>query len=430
VATNPLSRVFYGWWIVAAGGAIVLIANGTLWYGFSVLFDPIMQEFGWTTMATAAAFSLRSEVSAFGAPITGWLADRVGARRTMLLGVYITIWGFIAFSQMDSLLTFYLAFTLIAIASTATGNQVSMVAVSWWFVRKRSRALSFLTVGAGLSGFTVPLFAMLVTGSGWRTALLVWALIITITCIPLCLIVRNKPEDYGLLPDGDAPPPAAALRGAGGAVKLKVHREPSLTVGQALRNRTFWYLAVAMVMHGIGSSPAVALLVPALLKSGIDVSSATLAVSAIPLISLPGRVAIGWLGDTHDKRKLLAGCLLLEGLGILLIAATTTPWMLVPALLLFAPPFGGLIPIRPAVQAEVFGVESIGTIQGLTNTVATFGGFVGPLLVGWLVDVTGSYQIGFAIVGICVLLGMPFAMLIPKRVQPVSAVRVTGTPGD
>ena len=427
--TSRLRGVFYGWWIVAAGGAIVLLANGTLWYGFSVLFDPIMHEFGWTTMATAAAFSLRSEVSAFGAPVTGWLADRFGARRTMLLGVYVTVWGFIAFSQMDSLLTFYLAFTIIAMASTATGNQVSMVAVSWWFIRKRSRALSFLTVGAGLSGFTVPLFAMLVNGAGWRPALLVWSLVIVITCIPLCLVIRDKPEDYGLLPDGDPAPTNAGALGADGRPRVKVARAPSMTVGQALHTRTFWYLAGAMLMHGIGSSPAVALLVPALTKSGIDVGIATLAVSAVPLISLPGRVAIGWLGDTHDKRKLLAGCLFLEGLGILLLAATTTPWMLIPALLLFAPPFGGLIPIRPAVQAEVFGVESIGTIQGLTNTVATFGGFIGPLLVGWLVDVTGSYQLGFAIVGVCVLAGTPFALAIPRRVTPAAAP-LAATPVD
>jgi MFS family permease len=422
MAPALFSRVFYGWWIVAAGGLIVLVANGTLWYGFSLLFDPIVNEFGWSTMATAAAFSLRSEVSAFGAPITGWLADRMGARRTMMLGVYVTVWGFVAFSQVNSLLTFYLSFALIAVAATATGNQVAMVAVSWWFIRKRSRALAGLTVGAGLSGITVPLFAMLVNGAGWRTALLLWALIITVVCIPVCLIIRDKPEHYGLLPDGDRPAPVAVSAAAtGGRPRVVVHRAPSLTVRQALHSRTFWYLGAAMLLQGLGSNPAVALLVPALSKVGIEPAHSALAIAAVPIISLPGRVAAGWLGDTHDKRVLMAGCLALQGAGVLMLAATTTPWMLVLAIALFAPPFGGLIPLRPALQAEAFGVQSIGTIQGLMNTVATFGGFVGPLLVGALVDLTDSYQLGFAIVGVATLAGIPFALAIPRGSAPVAA---------
>ncbi len=412
-------RVFYGWWIVAASGGVVLVANGTLWYGFSVLFDPIIHEFGWSTVATAAAFSLRSEVAAFGAPLTGWLADRFGSRRVMVGGVLVTAVGFIMFSQVDSLLTFYLAFSIIAIAATATGNQVGMVAVSWWFVRKRSRALAGLTVGAGLSGLTVPLFAHLVTTQGWRVALLEWSMVIVLVCVPLCLVVRDKPELYGQLPDGDRAP-AATLRPAAGAARpaVTVQREASITARQALKNRTFWFLALGMLMHALGSNPAVALLVPALSLAGVNPAVAALALAAVPIASLPGRVAAGWLGDVHDKRLLLCGCLVLEGLGILLLAFTNDPVMLAPFLILFAPAFGGVIPLRPALQVQYFGLHSMGAIQGLMNTIVTIGGFIGPLLVGVLVDITGSYTIGFVAVGVCTLLGAPFFLGIPRHSPP------------
>ena len=412
---GPLAGVFYGWWIVAACGGVVLVANGTLWYGFSVLFDPIVKEFGWSTMATAAAFSLRSEVSAFGAPITGWLADRVGSRITMILGVLVTAVGFYWFAHVDSLLSFYGAFSVIAIAATATGNQVATVAISWWFTKKRSRALAFLTVGAGFSGLTVPFFAMQVDQLGWRQSLLIWAVVIVVVCVPLCMVVRDKPEKYGLLPDGAKPDEASRIDGVGANPALNIQREPSITVKQALKNRTFWLLAIGMLLHALGSGPAVALLVPGLIKVDIDPSTAALALAAIPIVSLPGRIAAGWLGDTVDKRKLMAVCLFVEGAGILVLAATTTPLVLAAAVLLFSPAFGGTIPLRPALQAEHFGLQSIGTIQGLMNTVTTFGGFVGPILVGALVDLTGTYQVGFAIVGLATLAGTPLVLMIPRQ---------------
>ena len=138
----------------------------------------------------------------------------------------------------------------------------------------RSRALAFLTVGAGFSGLTVPFFAMQVDQLGWRQSLLIWAVVIVVVCVPLCMVVRDKPEKYGLLPDGVKPDEASRIDGVGANPALNIQREPSITVKQALKNRTFWLLAIGMLLHALGSGPAVALLVPGLIKVDIEIGRA------------------------------------------------------------------------------------------------------------------------------------------------------------
>ncbi len=419
----PREGLFYGWWVVFACAGIVLFAGGTFFYGFGILFDPIREEFGWSALMTTIAFSLRSEVGAIAAPLSGVLVDRLGPRKVIQLGLLIVCAGFVALSQVHSLLTFYAAFAFIAIGNSAAGGHVGIVAVSWWFVRKRSRALSLMTFGAGLSGITVPILAWLVGHYGWRDSLIVLAAAIFLACLPLTFLIRERPEKYGLLPDGvrldNEPNAIATKQGVETALQAQVQSEAlrgrSISVREALKNRSFWHLAVAMSLTNMASTPVVILLIPALTNTGIDASTAALASAAIPLFSLPARVMFGWWGDYADKRKLLASCFALQTVGMLILSGISTPLLLAPFVIIFSPGFGGPIPLRPALQADYFGLESMGTIQGLLQFIATIGGVLGPIFVGAMVDLTGTYRTAFFALALVGALAIPLVLHMPKN---------------
>lgn len=159
--------MFYGWWIVFACAAIIVLAGGPFFYGFSVFVDPLVQDFGWSTLATAAAFSLRSEVSAIAAPVAGVLVDRFGSRRVIIGGVLGVFAGFLCLSQIDGLWAFYASFCLVSAGINFCGTQSATTVASHWFRRRRSSALTLVTIGGALSGLTVPVLAwMVATAAG------------------------------------------------------------------------------------------------------------------------------------------------------------------------------------------------------------------------------------------------------------------------
>ena len=157
IGTIVASRTgfFYGWWVVFASATIVFLTGGTFFYGFGALFNPIVNEFGWSRASISLAFSLRTEVGGIAAPIVGFAVDRVGARRLMVFGVLFVALGFVLLSRVQDLPAFYGAVVVIAMGMSATAGPVGMVAIAHWFSSRRGRALAFMTIGAGTSGVMV-----------------------------------------------------------------------------------------------------------------------------------------------------------------------------------------------------------------------------------------------------------------------------------
>jgi sugar phosphate permease len=410
VAVTERTGFFYGWWIVFASAAIVFLCGGTFFYGFGALFNPIVGEFGWNRASVSFAFSLRSEVGGIAAPVVGFMVDRVGSRVLMSVGVVIVALGFVLLSRIESLWTFYGAVIVIAIGMSACAGPVGMVAIAHWFKRRRGRALALMTVGAGTSGVMVLVLALLIDQFGWRSALLIMAALQLAICLPLALSVRSRPEDMGLRPDGDAwdtpedaasPPAPAPLEG--------------FTVAEAVRSPSFWKLSIAIMLTNLGTLAIVVHQIP-FLTSQVDVSEnlAAATVTAMTLLSLLGRLGLGQLADYMDKRKVLAIALGITALSLVLFATVREPWQLLYALPVFALGFGGVIPVRPAFQAEYFGMRAFGAIQGLVFTIATLGALFGPVFAGWMYDQTDSYRLAFVILSLGSFAAVPLVLSIRR----------------
>jgi sugar phosphate permease len=400
---------FFGWWVVGASATIVFLTGGTFFYGFSALFNPIVAEFGWSRASVSFAFSLRSEVGGLASPIVGFMVDRVGSRRLMMGGVTLTALGFVLMSQMNSIAWFYFSVIVIAIGMSATGGPVGMVAIAHWFRRRRGRALSFMTAGAGTSGVMVLVLELLISSFGWRDALVVMGLTQFIVCFPLAMSIRNNPEEMGLLPDGDPVPPAEE-----GVPAAPPDRE-GMTVRQAVRSGSFWKLSFAVMLVNLGMISVIVHQIPFFTNQlGVSEGLAAALVTTMTLISLTGRFGLGSLADVMDKRHVLAISFGLCGLALLLFATMYEAWQIIYALPVFAVGWGGIIPVRPAFQAEYFGMRAFGAIQGLVFTVATLGGLLGPVFAGWVYDEIENYRPAFALLGFIALLAVPMVLSIKR----------------
>jgi len=430
-------RVFYGWWVVSASAAIVFLTGGTFFYGFSALVKPLQDEFGWSRALISGAFSLRTEVGGLASPVVGYLVDRIGSRRLLLAGSVLVGAGFIALSRVESVWAFYATVMVIAVGMSATGGAVALTAAAHWFERQRGRAMAVLTAGAGSSGVMVVVLAALISAFGWREALLIMGVAQWVVCIPLAMVVRHRPQEMGLLPDGEpltrqeiAQPPtpvaggrlpadarsgrAAALAEADGLADGPLNLQDSgLTIGQALRTRAFWLLALAMSLVGFGSTAIIVHQVVYVTEAaGLSDGEAAVVAMMMPMVSLTGRLGFGWLADYRDKRQVLAASYVLLGLGILLLAAAREPWQLLFFLVVFSPGWGGSIAVRPAFQAEYFGLRAFGALQGLMFTVSTLGSVAGPVFAGWVHDSSDTYRQAFVVLALATLAAAPAVLMV------------------
>jgi MFS family permease len=416
--TLPLPHVFYGWWIVFASASIIFIAAGTFFYGFSAIFDSLVDEFGWSRASISFGFSMRAEVGGIFAPLVGYMVDRLGPRKLLLAGVTAVGLGFLWFSRVSTLWEFYAAVIVIALGMASCGGLVGQVAIANWFERKRGRAMAFLTVGAGASGIMVTILAWLISLYGWRSALAILAVVTWVVGIPLAMLVRQRPEDYGLAPDGEPAPAVAPVPAPAATDGLPPPRVvEGMTVREALRSRVFWFLAIALSFSWFGTTAIVVHQIPALTATGFSDESAAVVVTLTILVSLSGRLGFGWLADFRDKRLVLAAAFALQTLGMLLFAFVHTWWHLIPFLLLYAPGYGGNIAVRPALQAEYFGRRALGLIMGLTFFITSLGNVLGPVFVGWMYDVMESYRLAFVITAFASLAAIPLVLSMPRS-QP------------
>jgi len=402
--------IFYGWWVVGATAGIVFLTGGTFFYGFSALFNPIIDEFGWSRASVSFAFSLRSEVGGLASPAVGYAVDRVGSRRLMMGGVLLVSAGFAMLSQMHSLTWFYASVIVIAIGMSATGGPVGMVAIAHWFRKRRGRALSYMTAGAGTSGVMVLVLELLISEFGWRDALLILAVAQVLICFPLAMTIRNKPDEIGLLPDGEP-----AVHEDGTPTEAATVTIEGLTVKEAVRLRSFWQMSLAVMLVNVGMISVIVHQIPYFTKSiGISEGLAAGLVTAMTFMSLVGRFGMGQLADMIDKRWVMAASFGLCALSLVLFATIYEPWQIAYALPVFAIGWGGIIPVRPAFQAEYFGMRAFGAIQGLVFTVATLGGLVGPVFAGWMYDQTESYRLAFLILSVGAMLAVPMVLTMKR----------------
>jgi len=401
-----IKKIFYGWWIVLACFFIGLYVGGVVFYGFTAFFEPIREEFGWSYTQISFAASLRGLEMGFIAPLVGFLVDRFGSRKLILYGTITVGLGLISLSLTQSLAMFYGSFLLVAFGAGGCTVVVTMSVVANWFHRKVGIALGVMASGVGASGFFVPLIVRLIDVYGWRTTLIILGLGMWVLGIPLSFVIRDRPEQYGYLPDGESsvePIPKPEIKG----------RRVKLGLKEALKDKFFLYLCTAEAIRMIAVAAVIIHVMPYLSSVGVPRATAGLVAGAIPLFSIIGRFGLGWLGDVFDKKYVMVWALFLMGLGMLAFCYVQVTGVVFLFLLLFAPGYGGAMVIRGAILREYFGRDSFGKMIGILMGFGSIGGIIGPTLTGWAFDTLGSYNIIWLV--FCGIIGLAIWLMLRIR---------------
>ncbi len=408
--------MFYGWWIVFACFIIALYTVGVIFYGFTAIFEPVVREFGWSYTQVSFAASLRGVEAGLLAPFVGILVDRWGPRRLIFSGVLFTSSGLILLSQSTSLGMFYIASVLMAIGISSCGISVTVTAVANWFHRKVGLASGIMIAGYGSGGLMVPVMVRLIDLYEWRTALLILALGMFVIALPLSLVVRHKPEQYGYLPDGELNGAEAPDNGLVSAPAEEVN----ISASQALKSRTVRHITLALMPQFVVVTAVITHVMPYLSTIGISRSISGLVATAIPLLSVGGRLGFGWLGDRFNSKRLSAGALFMLALGLLCFegVATGGAWLLVLFLIFFSVSYGGNVTMLGVLLRENFGRSNFGTIIGLVFGILMIGNVAGPTLAGWVFDNWGSYQgVWMAFAGLTIIGAIIMALTPPFKVK-------------
>ena len=358
------------------------------------------------------AFSLARGESAVLGPVEGWLIDRIGNRRMILIGYVVMSIGFIMFSRVNQLWEFYVAFLVITLGSGLGGWLAMISLVNNWFVRKRSLAIATAMSGIHIGGFMIWFLAYGVENHGFRWTTLGIGVFLLAIIGPVFKAVRNRPEEVGLVPDGDREPQPS--RDDAGRQSAGDEEEPDFTVMQAVKTTAFWALTIVHLSSSISIVTLSIHLAPKLTDMGFSLSGAAWVPFVYTLVALPSQFLAGFIADRFSKPKVIFVFLVFQAAGIMVIAVAESTAMAFLFAVLYGIGFGGRIPLLTAIRGEYFGRRAFATIMGISQFPNNIAMIFAPLYAGYLYDTQQSYFVPFATFGILAFMGAALMLTVKK----------------
>ncbi len=399
-----------------------LLSWGCLYFAFAALLVPMQEDLGWSRSFLSIGVGLAILVSGLAAPLVGRLADRHGARWPMTAGSLIGMAALLLWASATTQPVYLAAFALVGLAMSLTFYEPAFVLVASWFRRGLSRALLIITIGGGFASTVfLPITSTLEDAVGWRQTLVVLAVAYgVLTGLPHALLLRGRPERYGQHPDGDRPEPSAA---ASGGTAPRPAGPDGLSVREATRDPSFWWLLVAFMLAMLATGAITVHLVAYLLDAGYAPRFAALMAGLIGAMAVVGRILITAVTRLVPKGMATAVVLGLQTVGIV----TLLLWPQTPGVVIFVALFGAtsgsLVIVRAALIVDYFGRRSYGEIAGLIALGATLARSGGPVLAGLLYGLSGSYAIPFSGFAVATALAA-LLMLIAERQRATRTERI------
>ena len=420
-AVQQARGVFYGWRLVGVGTFLLTLMAVSVFQGLGTFLVALETKFGWSRTAMSGAFTLARGEGAVLGPLEGILIDKFGCRKLILVGYIIMGLGFIGLAAIQSLWQFYLAFIIITLGSGLGGWLAVISMINNWFNRQRSMAMATTMTGIHFGGFLVPVLALGVEAHGFRWATLGIGVFMLVMIGPVYTVVRNRPEDMGLRPDGAAAPVQTEKNDD--KTEGAQDEEEDFTVKQALMTSAFWILTIVHISSTISIVTLSLHLIPKLKDMGMSLSAGGLVVLAYTATAMPSQLIAGAIADKLPKPPVLFGFLSLQASGIMVLAFTEDVWMAYLFAVLYGIGFGGRIPLLTAIRGEYFGRKAFATIMGLSQMPNNIAMMFAPLFAAYMFDTQGSYMVPFFIFSILNFLGAILVLWVrkPKSVsQPVA----------
>ncbi|HEX3177212.1 MAG TPA: MFS transporter [Methylomirabilota bacterium] len=376
---------FYGWRIVAGAFLVLFTAYGAQ-YSFGVFFAALIDEFHWSRAGLAGVFTLYAfAYSVFGFP-AGRLTDRWGPRTVITAGGIFIAVALCGMASVTRLWQPYVLYGVVAALGMGTAYVPCNSTVVKWFARRRGLAVGLASSGGSVGTFALPPVAQwLVGAAGWRTAYLVFGVVVLVTLTVVARVMRRDPESMGLHPDGEPPPPHGVASG--------------MSLGGAMRTAAFWLLAAAFAATWLPVFIPLVHLVSLARDLGHAPATGAWLVSALGAGAVAGRMIMGPVSDRVGRKPALIVAMGLQALAFAAFATAHGMGALFGAALLFGYSYGGVSALFPALVGDIFGRASAGAIVGCLFAVAGSMAAWGPLIAGAVYDVTRSYGLAFQLSG-------------------------------
>lgn len=431
---NP-RKVFYGWWLVAVSGSVMVISTTPMFHAMGLWFVALEHHFKWSRTQLSLAFAFTRIEGGILGPIEGVLVDRFGTRRLVLIGMTIMGIGWILFSQIQNvtifgwvfrdLWMFYLIYMIIALGQGLGSWLPLMTMLNNWFNRHRAKAMGFSNSVSRIGTLVlIPAIAWAIDPKfdrlGWQTTVVIIGVVVLVVVFPITRLIRNRPEDYGLLPDGDKPEDQADEQTERRQrPRTQDADQADFTLKQALMTPAFWFISVG---HGFTSMILIAMmahLAPMMDDRGYSLQTSAFVITAYTAVSMIFQIVGGFVGDRVPKRYALFVFTWIQASGVFLL--TFGPATLPVAYgfaLLFGIGFGGRNPLTVSIRGEYFGRRSFGKIMGISQVPMNILLLSAPVLAGIVRDNTGEYTIAFAVLaGLNMLGGLLFLFALPPKLK-------------
>ncbi|MFC1993011.1 MFS transporter [Chloroflexota bacterium] len=388
-------KVFYGYWIVAATFLSTLIHSGCGFFVFSLFVKPIQSDLGWSRGEIMAAFTAYYIVIGLSSPLVGRLVDRYGARKVIFTGALTAGSGFVLLSMVNSLWQFYLSYAIVGAGMAAIGYVPGSAVVSNWFKKRRGTAIGIMSMGIGAGGLALaPLVGgYLIPNFGWSASYLALAVITCVIVIPLAsFVIRTKPAELGLYPDGMEAPEAVSV------TKDLPTVSGGLTLKMALATPAFWLISVCFLSSNFSQVGVIQNQVPYLEDAGFPVAMAATALGVLGLGSALSKFFFGWLCDHIQAKYACSIGLVLQVVSIAILmnigpaSPATIIWLYA---IMMGISSGSWLPTMSMLTSTNFGLASYGAIFGAVAVSQAIGTATGPLTAGFMYDAINSYHLAF-----------------------------------
>ena len=404
--------------VTATAFAALFSVVGLALYGLPLYYDFMVREFGWSrTMVTSGNAISRLVVGPLFGFAAGWIVDRFGPRRLMMAGIVMAGGALVGLGAITAAWAFYFFYVFNALGYVCGGPLPCQVLLSRWFDKTRGRAMGIAYLGIGIGGAIVPLLAAwLTTQLGWRGSLQAVGVLIVLIALPLAYFVREDPADRD--------PAAASVREARGQQADREAESPALH--QVLRSPAFYLLALGSMcsIAAVGGTNQHLKLFLSL-DRGYSQADAAGIISLVLTVSIAGRLLMGWLADRMARKHVMLLIYLLVAFAIPLLLVPPSTMTMYAFAAIFGLGLGGEYLIIPLMAGQLFGVRVLGRVMGIVLTADGVAEATAPMLVGYLRDRTGSYDVGFITLVAFALAGAVAIGLLPHRKEGAAVAAST-----
>lgn len=414
-----LPEIFYGWWVVFASCIVMGYSSGIMAYSSTIFFRPVAESLGASRTLMSVAVSLGRVGGALEAPLVGYFIDKLGPRTPMRVGMALASTGLILFGLFtNSLLIFFLTWTgMVTLGFGSMGFAPAWAAINNWFVRKKGRAMGIGMSSQGMGGaILAPFMAYIIGYWGWQTAAVVAGIGVAVIVLPITTLIRTRPEEMGLKPDGDPETSPELQTYTDGLPQPDQSVVINFTTKQAVKTSTLWILVLAMGIRQFTQAGILLHLGPLLQDRGLSIIQAGSTVGLLALMSIPGAFTCGWISDHFQRRYVMTVFVVAETIALIILLTAINTWHIYGFVFIYG--FGqGAHVINRAMLGEYFGQKNYGKIWGVVAMATTLLAW-GQVYAGWIYDLTQSYNVAISTFILLHLISMVLYFNCRKPVMP------------